>query len=239
MKDLYGAEYPAAATSFGIRMPLVSERRFMRSYKNADEKYSADVSRFADGSATISLAELTSDWALWPERDQHDFCWGCGSLHKHPEFPAMLRFIMDVGDDGQKAGIVGLVAKKLPMEEAFSILEKSLADTPYYTSNLIQAIAITKHPKAVALIHEHLASIWSRDDIWEDDSFLNWTATDALNCIEHLLELGESPTGFDAKVRALSEHICAGNRDSCSRNLGKYYEWLPAPKPWRFEGMAP
>jgi hypothetical protein len=151
----------------------------------------------------------------------------------------MLRFIMDVGDDGQKAGIVGLVAKKLPMEEAFSILEKSLADTPYYTSNLIQAIAITKHPKAVALIHEHLASIWSRDDIWEDDSFLNWTATDALNCIEHLLELGESPTGFDAKVRALSEHICAGNRDSCSRNLGKYYEWLPAPKPWRFEGMAP
>jgi hypothetical protein len=239
MKDSYGAEYPAAVTSFGIRMPLVSERRFMRSYNNADENHSTDVSRFADGSANISLAELTGNWGRWPERDQHDFCWGCSSLHRHAEFPAMLRFIMEVGDEGQKAGIVGLVAKKLPMEEAFSILEKSLAETPRHTSNLIQAIAITKHPKAVTLLREHLTSIWSRSDIWDDDAFLNWTAADAINCIQYLIELGERPADFDTEVRALSEHICAGNRNSCSRNLGKYYEWLPAPEPWRFEGMAP
>lgn len=236
---LHGPDYPAAVIQFGIRMPLISERRFTRSYENQDEKLSTEISRFSDGTASVSLSELTSGWADWPDRDKHDFCWGFSSLQEHPEFAAMLRFLMQHGDRWQKSGIALLVAHELPMDEAFSLLEKDLGLYADYSANLIQAIALTKHSRAASLIRQHLAALWSRADLWEDNSFLNWTASDAISCIEHLVELGETPTDFETEVRALNGHICPGNRDSCRRNLSKHFDWLPPPEPSRFEGMTP
>jgi hypothetical protein len=236
---LHGLDYPDAVTQFGVRMPLVNERRFTRAYENEEEKLSTEISRFSDGTAFISLSELTSDWADWPDRDKHDFCWGFSSLHEHPEFAAMLRFLMENGDRWQKSGVALLVAHALPVDEAYLLLEKNLELYPDYSANLIQAIALTKHPCAASLIRQHLAALWIRADLWEDNSFLNWTAADAISCIEYLVELGETPSDFETEVRALNDHLCAGNRDSCRRSLSKHFYWLPAPEPSRFEGMTP
>jgi hypothetical protein len=232
-EEVYGTEYPEAVTMFDIRMPLVKERRFVRFYSSLEPNLSTEVSRFSDGSALISLEELKENWSKWPDEDKGDFCSACGELHEHRDFPDMLRFVMSHGDEWNWSSVASLVSHALPMAESFSILKAALVQTSSNEGNLIQAIALTKHPNAAPLLRERLAKLWTRTDLWADDSFLNWTAQNALHCIEYLIELGDNPAGYEDKVRILAEHVCAGNRDSCSRWLHQYYDWIPAPPPWQ------
>jgi hypothetical protein len=234
--ELYGTEYPEAVTMFDIRMPLVKERRFARFYSSQDPKVSTEVSRFSDGSASITLAELQADWSGWPETDKRDFCSACHALYERDDIADMLRFVMKNGNEENWSSVANLVSHALPMEEAFSGLKTALERTSSMQGNLIQAIALTKHPDAAPLLREHLSLIWTRSDLWADDTFLNWTAQDAIHSIEHLIELGDNPADYEDKVRALAEHMCAGNRDSCSRWLHKYYHWIPAPPLWQPPG---
>jgi hypothetical protein len=236
LEKLYGAEYPKAVTMFDIRMPLINERRFARFYSSQEPKLSTEVSRFSDGSASISLEELRENWSSWPLEDKRDFCSACGELHEHRDFPDKLRFVMSHGDMWNWSSVANLVSYALPMEEAFLVLKAALDQTSSMQGNLIQAIALTKHPNAAPLIREHVAQIWTRAGLWADDSFLNWTAEDAIHSIEHLIELGDNPADYEDKVRSLAEHVCAGNRDSCSRWLHQYYDWIPAPPSWQPPG---
>jgi hypothetical protein len=233
IERLYGAEYPEAVTSFGVRMPLVKERRFARFYSSLEPKLSTQVSRFSDGSASISLEELRENWSNWSDADKRDFCSACSELHEHRDFADMLRFVMSHGDVWNWSSVANLVSHALPMEEAFSVLKTALERTSSMQGNLIQAIALTKHPNSAPLIREHLAQIWTRAGLWADDSLLNWTAQDAILCIQYLIELGDNPADYEDKVRFLAEHVCARNRDSCSRWLHQYYDWIPAPPPWQ------
>ena len=50
-----GDEYPAAVTFNGLRMPLVSERRWSRIYAIKEPQTGLCVSRFMDGSATVTF----------------------------------------------------------------------------------------------------------------------------------------------------------------------------------------
>lgn len=239
LRDLYGSEYPEAVTTFGIRMPLVRETRFLRIYENEAEKFGTAVSRFEDGSAYFSLIELETGWLSWTDKDRLGFAQACSELHEDPDFPDVLRFLMKHGDQNICSTIAGLVAYKLSQVEAFSLLADKLAQTDSVLANLIQAIAITKHPDAPGLLRDTLDQLWKKPDLWDDDAFLNWTAGDVIACIEYLLELGADPAEFDEKVRALNEHPCSGNRDSCRRWLRASYPWLQKAKPSRFEGMQP
>jgi hypothetical protein len=230
---MYGEEYPSAVVYQGIRMVPYLESRFSRHYRTIEEemktaKYSGtSVSRFLDGSASMTAEQLRREWPTWTEWDRVDFCQECRWLDEQPDFADMLRFIMQHGAPDNWAAAAGSIARNLPAEEAFPFLVRALqARGDGICGNIIQGIATTKHPDAEKILRQHLQTIWEDPKLWSDDSFLNWVAKDAEACIKHLLELGAPAADFEEKVRRLSEHVCGGNRDSCRRWLSKHYSWL-------------
>jgi len=227
LKKLYGDEYPAAVVSNGIRMPLRRERRFSRSYHSDEHKMGTEVSRFMDGSASITSSRLQQEWPSWSEDVRMDFCQECSWLHEQPDFPEMVRFIMQHGSPDEWSAAALHAASQLPQDEAFDILFRALRTVELgHASNLTQAIAKTKHPSADATLRRHLDAVWEHPALWNNADFINWLAFEATTCITHLIELGASPEDFVAQVRRLSWHVCSHNRDSCRNFLSKHYSWL-------------
>jgi hypothetical protein len=227
LKELYGEEYPAAIIDSGKRMPLHQETRFERRYRAEDQKLEHHISRFMDGSASITASELQQEWPSWDEHLRMDFCQNCGWLHEQADFPEMLRFIVQHCSLSELSAVALNVAGRLPKEEAFEILVRGLRTAEIgQTSNISQAISLTKHPNAEETLRKHLNSIWQHTAFWDDSEFVNWVAFDATTCIGHLIDLGVSPAEFSDKVRELSGHVCSHNRDSCRNFLSKHYQWL-------------
>jgi hypothetical protein len=233
LEKMYGDEYPAVAVYEGTRMVLAVETRFTRDYRTPEAEMKTAkiggliVSRFMDGSASITLAELEREWPTWTSGERVDFSQSCSWLHKQADYPDMLRFIATLAEPDDWPAIAVKIASTLPSGEAFVILLRALRATDIgCAANVVQAIAITKHPDAEETLRRHLAAVWEHGAIWEDDDFTNWVAFDATTCIAHLIELGAPPADFDDKVRQMSRHVCAGNRKSCRNYLSKYYSWL-------------
>ncbi len=227
MKSYFGDEYPAAVTFDGVRMPLVTERRWTRSYAAKDRKMWHEVSRFMDGSAAITFPEFAREWPSWSERERLDFCGACSWLHEQADFPDILRYIMQHGGPDDWSAIANSVGTHLPQSEAFDLLTRALHSTDLERAcNVSQGISLTKHPDAERVLRAHLAELWSHPSLWDDDDFNNWFAYGATCCIEHLIAVGAPPQDFTEQVRALAAHSCAGNRDSCRRFLSKHYPWL-------------
>lgn len=227
LKRLFGKDYPAAVVDGGVRIPLSREARFSRSYYSGERKTGTTVSRFMDGSASITFAELEREWPTWKREDRMDFCQGCVWLRGQADFPDMLRFIIKHGKHEEWSAIASSVASGLPADEAFHTLVRMLRKAEIgKSSNIAQAIAKTKHPKAETLLRKHFQSIWVLRSLWKDDAFINWVAFDATTCIAHLAELGAPLGDFEEQVRKLSRHVCARNRDSCRNFLSDYYPWL-------------
>ncbi|HWY77494.1 MAG TPA: hypothetical protein VN281_17885 [Verrucomicrobiae bacterium] len=229
MKKWHGEEYPAAVVINGVRVPLSFETPFTRAYYSREpKKEGCEISRFMDGSASITLAELQRGWPIWTEEKRADFCQSCSWLYKQADFPDMLRFIMARGGLPEWSAIAGEVATYLPCEEAYPFLLDPLRTGSVKDCiNIVQAIASTKHPEAEETLRKHLRTIWEQPKLWDNDDFLNWEAYAAETCIKHLIELGAPPADFEDQVRKLSEHVCPNNRESCRRFLPKYYPWLP------------
>lgn len=208
-------------------MPMHREGRFSRSYHSHEHKIGSEISRFMDGSASITASELEREWSGWSAEVRRDFCQSSCWLHEQADFPAMLRFIMQHGSSKDWSGIALSVAAQLPQEEAFDALVQALRRTELgHTANISQAIALTKHPDAVTTLRAHLAAVWEHSALWDDDEFINWIGFDATTCIAHLIEAGAPPSDFEGQVRRLSEHVCSQNRQSCRNFLSKYYSWL-------------
>src|SRR2546426_756591 len=151
----------------------------------------------------------------------------CSWLHEQPDFPEMVRFIMQHGSPDEWSAAALHAASQLPQDEAFDILFRALRTVELgHASNLTQAIAKTKHPSADATLHRHLDAVWEHPALWNNADFINWLAFEATTCITHLIELGASPEDFVAQVRRLSWHVCSHNRDSCRNFLSKHYSWL-------------
>ena len=227
LKRFYGKEYPAAVVVDRVRLPLQKERRFSRSYYLAKRRMGSEVSRFMDGTASITLTQFQAEWPTWTEGERLDFCENCCWLSGQSDFPDMLRFIVKHGCHDDWSAIALPIASDLPRDEAFKtllgMLRKAKAGK---ASNLAQGIAQTKHPKAERTLRKHLQSIWAHKSLWGDDKFINWVAFDATTCIAHLIEIGASPSDFQDQVRQLSQHVCCGNRNSCRNFLSKHYSWL-------------
>lgn len=227
LKQRFGGEYPAAVTIDGDRQPLSKETPFSRSYDSADGKRVTIISRFMDGSASITLARLQREWPTWTADERSDFCQNCNWLHEQTDFPDMLRFVVEHGKHDELSAIALSIASNLQQNEAFNILHGALRKAKAgKTSNLTQAIAKTKHHDAETTLRKHFLEIWAHKSLWDDDEFFNWMALDATTCIAHLIELGVEPADFDEQVRELAQHVCAYNRDSCRNSLSKYYTWL-------------
>lgn len=227
LKRAYGNEYPAAINIDGKRFPLSRETRFSRTYHPADRKTCREISRFMDSSASITLAQLKSEWSGWTEAERIDFCEACGWLNEQQDFPDMLRFILQNGDLENWSAIALSVGSHLPQDEAFNTLVQILRGAGAGTkSNIAQAIAKTKHAGASDVLRKHLDSVWTHSSLWDAADFINWVAFDATTCIAHLIEIGVSPAEFDERVRRLSRHVCSGNQNSCRNFLSKHYSWL-------------
>jgi hypothetical protein len=225
LRARFGPEYPTALRHDGVRHALQREGLFARHY-HADAS-AVMVSRFMDGSATINLDQLRREWPRWCADDRRDFCTGCGWLHAQPDFREMLRYLLDHGDASEVNAIAQVVGTHLPSDEAFERLCAALAVTNTHTANLLQGIAATKHPRAQLTLSVHLDQLWVAPGLWEADAFLNWTAFDALCCIQYLLDLGVAPSSLEERVRQLIAHPCEQNRQSCVSFLRTYYTWLP------------
>ena len=230
LKQQYGDEYPAAITLYGVRMPLIHDGRFAREYSSKEAKAAATISKFQDGTAAITIAQLRSEWIAWSQRDRHEFCSGCAWLLEQADLPDMLRFVMSQPEPEYWSSVALAVAHYIPKDEAFALLRDALLRIDNHTANIAQGIAATKHADARPLLAKHLEQLWSHPDLWADDPFNNWRAFDATCCIANLLELGGQPGEYEAKVRALSKHVCTGNRESCGIFLHQHYEWLQKPQ---------
>ena len=223
----YGPEYPDAVIWDGVRMPLEHENRFSRSFTNESGNEGFVVSRFMDGSATITAAELKQDWSNWDEDEQIDFCQSCSWLHEQPDYPEMVRHIVQNASSQIFGCISNCVATALPSAEAHSELTQALQRTKNgEAGNVIQALTIAEHPDATGIIRRRLDEVWLDDRLWNDDPCFNWVADEAKVCIQHLLELGTSPEEFESMVHRLADHPCRGNRESCRNWLGPKYPWL-------------
>jgi hypothetical protein len=231
LKRVYGDEYPATVLRDGMRCPLQCERRFSRYYHSAEHNTGCEISRFMDGSASITASELQEEWPSWTDDMRSDFCQSCCWLHEQADFPEMLRFVMQHGGPEDWSGIAGNVASRLPREEAFDLLARALRSTePANSSNVAQGIALTKHPEAEATLRNHLDMLWKQPGIWNDAEFINWLGFAATTCISHLIEVGAPPSDFTERVRSLSEHSCSHNQESCRNFLSKHYPWLERSK---------
>lgn len=229
LRRIYGDEYPRAVVSLGSRLPLKAERRFTRFYYSEEKGHGAEVSRFQDGSATMTYRELSTQWSKWPEADKRDFVSACNGLYGQADYPDMVRFVMKHGNPAIWSGMALEAAGFLGQDEAFALLVDALGRVGSPTANVTQAIAATRHPKAEEVLRRHLEQLWAHPVLWDDDRFTNWTAFDATCCISHLLELGVAPEELEDKARQLSRHACKGNRESCGTFLGKHYDWIPGP----------
>jgi hypothetical protein len=228
--ETYGGDYPAAVEFNGVRLPLSREGRFQRYYENKEAKIATVVSRFMDGTAEISLSELKESWSQWPRLEQHDFTSAAAWLKDHPEFPDMMRFLIEEGDQDDVSTVALQVATALPMEEAFQRLSAILHKMPIGRgSNIGQAIALTKHPGAAETLRVRLRKTLADSRLMEPDDFLNWVTYDAICGIEHLLDLGLSASEFEEEVRRISRHPSAGTIDALKGRLFKWYPWLGEP----------
>ena len=227
MKHRLGDEYPAAVIYDGVRLELTSESRWRRRYQDAQKTIGWSVSRFDDGSATITFSEVARDWPSWSEKERGDFCSECQWLKGQEDLPEMLRYIMEHGNSDHWSVIALTVAYCLPKEEAFSRLFKVLrSDGPQYSSNIYQGIALTKHPEAEPLLRARLMALWAHSQLWENEKRINRVAFSAMCSIKHLIELGVPLQEFEEQVRALSRHACIKNREFCRNHLAKYFPWL-------------
>jgi hypothetical protein len=210
---------------------LERERRWSRTYRHPTKGQRFIMSRFLDGSASVTLKALEDGWAGWSRADRLDFCTNVKWLRKQADFSDILRFLAAATDPQAASSIALAVSTGLPQDEAFAILVRMLDATGESSSaNFLQAIAQTRHPSAADEIRKRLAVIQVRPDIWADADFMNWTAFAAVCAVKELLQLGIAAGEFEQLVRALSEHPCAGVRDTCSRYVGSAYAWLPAPR---------
>lgn len=228
LKKAFGDDYPAAVVISGVRMPLAKETTFTRYYHSGEPNTGGQtISRFMDGSASMTLGEFQRGWASWTDEQRTDFCGACAWLQGQSDFPEMLRYIMQRGTPSHWSGIAQFVASELPVEEAFLFLRSALQSSNIGEgSNLTQAIAITKHANAEDTLRRHLETVLRHPTIWNDADFSNPVAFDAATCISNLIELGASPSDFEDHVRGLSRHVCPRNRSSCRTFLSKFFLWL-------------
>jgi hypothetical protein len=200
---------------------LIRETRWSRVYGDKSHQYRE--SRFRDGSATITLEELKHDWHKWPEGEKIDFCqslvWA-----RIPERKDILRFVIDHGDHYTWSAIALLVAMELPPCESVPPLRMWCQSCDVGSgANYYQAVAKTGDPEAHDILKRCFHRVWNSNGLMDNADFCNWVASDAICCVEYLLELNEEPEPFRTVFETLKSHPCKATREAAERRLSKYF----------------
>ena len=228
----FGPDYPKTLTDLidGVEMPLVQERPWSRIFRHPTSGAIFQIPRTMDGSASLTLEELTLRWAGWTPAERRDFCLAVAWLRGRGDFADIVRFLMREGGSDTWSAIALSVAHALPQDEAYRVLVQALEATPLSASaNLMQGIKATGHPSAASTIRERLDRLRATPELWEDAPQVNHLAMTAMWATKNLLELGEDPNSLADFVRALAAHRCGEVGRFSRMHLKAAYPWLAGP----------
>jgi len=228
----FGPDYPNSLTDLvvGVEMPMVQERPWSRIFRHPTSGAIFQIPRTMDGSANLTLEELTQRWSTWTPAERRDLSLAVAWLRGRDDFADILRFLIREGNSDIWSAIALSVAHTLPQDEAYRVLVQSLEATNLAAgTNLVQAIAATGHASAASTIRDRLNRLRAAPEFWEDAPNVNELALTAMFATKHLVELGEDADLLAEFVRALAAHRCKEVGRFCRMHLKSTYSWLSEP----------
>jgi len=213
------------------KMKLSRETRWHRKYALEEPKSFYMESKFRDGSASITLAQLEAEWPKWSDSERVDFCQEVGSA-TFPYLPDILRFVMRHGEVGHWSAIALDIVAFLPADEAIPFLKDAYVHCEIgHAANILQALSKSGAPEAHKIHRAYLEQVWVHADLLKQEQHINGIASEAVFCIAHLLGLGEPAAEFEDKFKVLASHPNEVNREMAKGFLGKYFGVPPAERP--------
>jgi hypothetical protein len=182
-------------------------------------------SRFLDGTAAITLAELQKLWPSWNEDERLDFCRALACGADVTDVQSILRFLIMHSDRCVRSTIALNVAMRLPAEEAVLVLKGwCLADEIGQCANYFQALALTKDIGVLDFLRSCFRRIWNNEGLMARADFQNWMAFDAVCCLKEMLALGENAGALRSAYETLREHPDGGTQKQTEMWLSEYFE---------------
>ena len=210
----------------GKRRPIMRETRWSRTRGYSDETttYTSFESKFLEGTASITLAELSQLWLAWNTEEKLDFSLAiaCDESLKHAE---VLRFLMKNGDHVVWSTIAPSVARGLPKKESLPFLRARCEETEVGTAgaNYYQALTMAGDPDALRRLKEWLNRIMQDPRLGKQEPTRNYIALDLVWCIKYLLELGEPPETLRQYYELLTNHPNPYSRRYAQDRLSEYF----------------
>jgi len=170
-------------------------------------------SKFLEGEASITLAELAERWPSWSESERHDFCsaFSCGDVRDAGD---IFRFLATDETDLIRSTIAIGVAVSLGADEGYPILKSWASDAQIGSrANYFQAIAITRHSDALLALELEYDELCEHPRLMDDSDCYKDIAMDLVWCIQHLLEFGVSPDTLRPTFAKLKQHPCQKIRE--------------------------
>jgi hypothetical protein len=205
-------------------MRIILETRWTRCYAANDRLGGViERSRFLDGDANITLAELKQSWHSWQKDEKIDFCQSFSSA-KVPERLDIVRFLIANGDHSNWRAIAYVVTRELPSEEYIPILANWCQSCPPGEgTNYYSALASTGDPAAYLVLKSYLERIGQPAVILDENNIS--VASDALECL--MLMLGLKPDGEPVRYayEILKKHPSKVIREGAEQIPKKYFEY--------------
>ena len=208
-------------------MQLVKETRWSRQYEMDDLQTKLFESKFADGSATISVADLEQEWGGWSALERADFCQAVTQA-RFPHLGDVLRFIMKNGDVASWESVANSIARNLPAEEAVPFLTDMCKTAPIGKgAKFYQALAVSRPAFVRDTLMGCLNRTWADSRLLSEDEVFDWVANDAVCLIEYLVQLGQNPNTLADKYKVLVRHPNNINKQSAISRLGQFFPGYP------------
>ena len=199
----------------GPQESLYEDSRWSRQYRSADGRHVRFESRFQDGTATVTLSELETEWPRWNQHCAADV----------PDRAEILRLLIKNGDHSVWSLIASNVAMFLPATETVPFLkQRCLTAKVGEGANYFQALALTKGSDGLDFLRDCFTRVWNTDGLLDDADFCNWVAHDAIWCINYMIELGEDAASLRSAYETLKSHTCASTREQAQKWLSKHFE---------------
>lgn len=207
-------------------MQLVKETRWARHYE-MDEQTKLYESKFADGSATITVNQLVDEWGTWSVVERADFCQAVTQA-KFPQLPDILRFIMEQGDMATLELVANSIARNLPQEESAPFLTDVCKTVPVGKgAKFYQALALSRPAFVRDTLMACLNRTWADERLLSEDEVFDWVANDAVCLIEYLVQLGQNPNTLADKYKVLVRHPNNINKQSAITRLSQFFPGYP------------
>ena len=203
---------------------LVEETEWTRKFSKQDGSGTYPQSKFLEGEATITAAELAERWPDWTECERHDFCSAvsCGNVNDSTE---IFRFLANDTTDLIRSTIALGVAVSLDADEAYPILNQWASDAQIGNrANYHQAIMVTKHPDALETLKSEFDKLCAHPQLMDDSDWYNDIAMDLVWCIQHLLELEQPAAELNPAYSKLKTHPCQKIREQVDHWLAKSFD---------------